>query len=342
MSITDSTAFADMDARIGRAEEDIEYEVSMLQDGLDTKMDESRVMEELAKLYGKQKDLDRDSKEMNEQIEVLSRNTEAAVYDADGNQITLKDLDNMIQDLRADAQSRDDALSIEQQLRGTIKIMADEMTLVKKHLVHLGHSIGGENDVGRVTANLQSKIQAMNEAFGNRCKGMEQHIEAIGAAGNTGTLQPKGLCISCSRPTTVKDQPPNFRPNSPPKPMPDTRYQTDASSMPRPVSRPGKQAQRFYNKPAMYSSALEEAGWNSPMDRTQNLNVGSSASAMGRPKTSHGSLAPLGRPINHGPDKSNPMNLSGISTNSPMMDSPFKKGNSVPPQANIVRPNSVM
>ena len=125
-------------------------------------------MEELAKLYGKQKDFDKDMKDINERLEICARNSEGAVYDADGNQITLKEVDGMIQDLKVDSQSRDDALSVEQQLRGTIKIMADEMTLVKKHLVHLGHSIGGENDVGRITANLQSKIQAMNEAFGNR------------------------------------------------------------------------------------------------------------------------------------------------------------------------------
>jgi len=348
VAMADSAAMKEMEGRVDAIAEDLEYETTMLQDSLDTKMDEERVMEELAKLYGKQKDFDKDMKDINERLEICARNSEGAVYDADGNQITLKELDGMIQDLKVDSQSRDDALSVEQQLRGTIKIMADEMTLVKKHLVHLGHSIGGENDVGRITANLQSKIQAMNEAFGNRCKGMEEHIEHIGAAGNTGTLQPKGQCISCSRPTTVKDQAPNFRADSPPRP--DPRQAANASpNMPRPASRPGKQAQRYYNKPAMYSSSLEENGWNSPMDRTQNLSVGSSASAMdarGRPKSHHGErhLAPLGRPVNHGqPNDDNPMNLSGISTASPMMDSPFKKAGSLPPQADrVVRPNSVM
>ena len=178
-----------------------------------------RVDDDMSKMIEKQFQL---NKVVDALEEEMKKGGAGSAQAPDGQVITLPDLDSAIRDLREGKMERHDALGAEQQLRNTIKIMTDEMTLMKKHLVHLGNTCGAGGSDDKLTAALQAKIQSMNEAFGQRCKDMENSITSIGAAANC--IAPKGLCLSCSRPTAVTDH--AVRPNSPPKDTPASRPQS--------------------------------------------------------------------------------------------------------------------
>lgn len=327
-AVVDTRALDELTERVGRLEEDLDYEMGLLQDSMDSKADDAKVVEDLGKMHQRANTIDEGIKNLSDRCDKLARAAGGGATGPDGKQVSLLELDSAIRDLKEEKMERHETLGIEQQLRNTIKIMTDEMTMMKKHLVHLGSSSsgGGSNaDVDKVTAALQSKIQSMNEAFGQRCKDMETNITSIGAAGNT--IAPKGQCLSCSRPTSVTDH--VVRPKSPPR------------EHSRPPSR--QVPQRYYHKPAKYSSALEENGWPAPV-------IDPHRTLPARPRTNHSdrpaSLAPLGRPVSRGSDSA-PMNLSALSANSQILDAPFKRTAACTPsfphpQPTIIRPNSVM
>jgi len=311
-----------IEERVSKVEEDLYEEVDVLRELAEAKVDTEKYIEQKENVEAWKAETDQTLKDISESVakatELASAGADVQEYDDTRVIAMVTDTEKALDDKKF---NRDEAYLLETSLRANFAQLKEDLEFQKLALDEAVSKNASQVDaeaLNELASAIKSKMMAMGNAFHKRFEDLEEQLLGVGGSATRSSLG--GLCLSCSRPTATTDH--VVRPASP------------GGNVNKAPSRPGSRqgGQRYFHKAPLYSNTFEGSEGVVLASAQESPAPGESHPLM-RPRTTMsergGGLAPLGRPVDTGGLKAvdgGSFNLSGISTASSVLESPFRSG----------------